>query len=812
MKLKNNISKSLLVVLGITVVGITMFSSKEIFANNAVASETSKSESTSAAKEKNATVILYLNSSSAIVDSKVVTIDKTNLSIKPFTDSKNKIYVPVTFVAKSFGYSVNWTIKNKTMEITLGDKKYTLKTDSDKLLIGDKEIKMDSVAKFVGKELYISPKYLAENILGKKVEMSKSGLISISESADWFSTDEKINDFENKINMPKLIGTKQNFIDLLKSNENIMYSGEREPFAMGSVDVKNETSVTKTEQSISDSNSASGSASARPYGNDGSFSETNTQVQGVDESDIIKTDGNYIYYVTNQKIVIVDAKNPSALKVVNTIKYENIENNNFNPTEMFLDKNTLTVIGNTFGYMNAVPYETNSRMMPRSYSNKTKVIVYNIEKITDIKEVRTFAIDGYYSSSRKINNIVYLITNNYLNYYNGMKDDELIMPAFADSAKASETIIGFDSIYYFPDFDSLSYMNISSIDVNDTKKDAVVKTYLGSSNNIYSSTENLYVSISDYSFKRNNSSPEIVSTSSTNIYKFGLNNGNITYKSKGSVPGDILNQFSMDEHNGVFRIATTVRNWTTNTLSKNNVYLLGNDLKIIGKLENLAEGEQIYSTRFMGDKIYMVTYRTVDPLFLIDAKDPKNPVVLGQLKIPGYSTYLHPYDETHLIGFGNDTKTEIINGNEFSKNNGMKMSIFDVSDFKNPKEMFTEVIGDAGTYSELLSNHKVLMFSKEKNLLAFPVNIVKNNKQKINGFDYYGSLTFSGAVVYNIDLKTGFKLKTQISHLENMDNNNYQNIINRIIFIKDTLYTFSRQQAKSTDLKTYKDLNSVEFK
>ena len=284
-----------------------------------------------------------------------------------------------------------------------------------------------------------------------------------------------------------------------------------------------------------------------------------------------------------------------------------------------------------------------------------------------------------------------------------------------------------------------------------------------------------------------------------------------------------MNQFSMDENNGYFRIATTKGDiWRNDeNTSKNNLYVLDDELKIVGSIEDIAPGEKIYSVRFMGDRAYMVTFKTVDPLFVIDLKDAKNPKILGALKIPGYSDYLHPYDENHIIGFGKDA-VEVVHkdnkGNEIGRNAyylGMKIAIFDVTDVNNPKEMFTEKIGDRGTDSELLNNHKALLFSKEKNLMAFPITVmeVKNKDKGIgpNTMPEYGSFVFQGAYVYNIDLTNGFELKSKISHISDEEylksggdwygsNKN----VERILYISDDLYTISKGMVKAHDMNSMK--------
>lgn len=291
----------------------------------------------------------------------------------------------------------------------------------------------------------------------------------------------------------------------------------------------------------------------------------------------------------------------------------------------------------------------------------------------------------------------------------------------------------------------------------------------------------------------------------TYIYKFKLEDSKATYINAGSVPGKILNQFSMDEKDGYFRIATTnSSNWSSET-NTNNLYVLNENLEIVGKIEDLAKGEKIYSVRFMQNRAYMVTFVETDPLFVIDLSEPTNPMVLGELKIPGYSKYLHPYDENHIIGFGEKTKTNEDGG---VVTDGMKMALFDVTNPNKPQELYSVDIGDQGTYSELLYNHKALLFLKEKNIIAFPINIKEEE-------DDTTKLKFQGAVVYGLDLENGFTLKGQIAHMQITDEYNdyeYTKQVERIIYIKDSLYTLSESLIKATDINTMEETANIEIK
>jgi uncharacterized secreted protein with C-terminal beta-propeller domain len=346
-------------------------------------------------------------------------------------------------------------------------------------------------------------------------------------------------------------------------------------------------------------------------------------------------------------------------------------------------------------------------------------------------------------------------------------------------------------------------INLVGFNTNKPDEQAFIESIVGiNGENIYMSADSLYIATVKYDYNSKNSWYY-----NTQIYKFAADDGKLIFVKTGSAPGTVLNQFSMDEYQGCFRIATTKQTYGKNWTKYNNLYVFDKNMEIVGQIEDIAPGEQIYSARFMGSRAYMVTFKQVDPLFAIDLSDPKNPVILGALKIPGYSNYLHPYDENHLIGFGKDTVLDSY-GNAYYTS--MKISLFDVSDMTNPIEMFVETIGGRGTESELLNNHKALLFSKEKNLLAFPVIVYESKERAVDGkMPAYGTFKFAGAYIYEIDLRKGFNLKGAISHLSSQDmlkssdwGSDGEAYIQRLLTIKDKLYAASNKKLSSHDLKT----------
>ncbi len=536
------------------------------------------------------------------------------------------------------------------------------------------------------------------------------------------------------------------------------------------------------------------------------YSTTNVQVEGVDEADIVKTDGKYIYYVTSNKVIIANVEDENNLELISEIDYQDEE---FYPNEIFIAENKLIVIGNSRNNYNTLALDI---AYTGSVKEETIAKVYKIENKSNPELEREIKIEGNYLTSRMIGDNIYFIANKYLYSYLFREseieemDEEEFKPKYTDTAVSStEQCIAYPDIYYFPDSEDTSYLNIAGFNINNNEP-ANIDSYLGAGNKIYSSQNNLYITKVKYEYKDSTMYGYYNNYDvNTYIYKFKLEDSKATYVNVGSVPGEVLNQFSMDEKDGYFRIATTDRdNWNSET-NKNNLYVLNEDLQIIGKVENLAKGEKIYSVRFMGNRAYMVTFVETDPLFVIDLSDPTNPIVLGELKIPGYSNYLHPYDENHIIGFGENTK---VNKNGGVVTDGMKMALFDVTDPNNPTEMFSVNIGESGTYSELLYNHKALLFSKEKNIIAFPISISEEEGE------YSTKLKFQGAIVYGLALENGFTQKGTIAHMQIKDgykDYDYTKRVERIIYINNNLYTLSPGLIKATDMNTMEEKSSLEI-
>ncbi|WP_079505120.1 beta-propeller domain-containing protein [Mesobacillus jeotgali] len=598
-----------------------------------------------------------------------------------------------------------------------------------------------------------------------------------------------------KENLP-VVGTKENlasyFEEILKEEKEARgwFGGLKESFSA--------TEDKASEESKSADKSAGG----------GDVSETNIQVQGVDEADIIKTDGKSIFQAEHDKVRIIQAVPGTQMKVLSTIQYKE----NFSPSQLFLQDGQLVVIGQQYNELYKSYEDIAKDSLKAPMMQATTIIVYNVKNPAHPQQIREVKVEGSYVSARKIENFVYLITQHYPDYWLLRENREIdIRPKFTDSAAdAKERFIDYDEIRYFPESRQPNYTMITALDLDQPKKEISMTTYLGSGNQLYMSKENLYLAVENYGdmdFKERG-----VIAPDTDVHKFSIKGMQVKYHSSATVPGTVLNQFSMDEHNGYFRVVTTKGYaWDEERPSSNHLFILDKNLKETGKIEKLARGERIYSARFMGDRIYMVTFKETDPLFVFDASDPANPKVLGELKIPGFSNYLHPYDENHIIGFGQDTKIIAEKGATQPRilTDGVKISLFDVSDMSNPKEKYTEVIGGQGTYSPLNHDHKALLFNKDKDIFAFPISVYRNSEKN----EYEQIFEYQGAYIYDIDPATGINLKSKITHIngEMPYYEEWEKQIQRLLYIGDTLYAVSADKITSHKMGSYEKLGELEF-
>ncbi len=598
------------------------------------------------------------------------------------------------------------------------------------------------------------------------------------------------------------------------------------------------------------------------------FSETNVQVAGVDEPDIVKTDGEYLYLISDNKVFIVKAVPADEAVVVSKIEV----NSSLTIQNLFINGDKLVVFATDWSYpiydTHPVILEKNAVMVnssvigmpnPRWYSSPdTHLQVFDISDREQPELEREIVTPGSFTGARMIGNHVYLITVQ--NSYNirAMEDDELIVPTIMVDDELQEISLSNIQYVQIPE-QRKTITNIVSVDLDDEDEKVEAKMFLlGNSQTLYVSQHNIYVV---YSFRSYNyemlkkaveeilnpmlpqslkDEMEIVKnlkhisenqkktvvewmlqnfTNSldkeeklelykeinsrferTVIHKIKIRNGNISYVSKGEIPGRVKNQFSLSEHNGNLRVSSTIEGMWLPFINmrmdeQNGVYVLDETLDVIGSVEGLAPDEDIYATRFVGEMCYLVTFRQIDPFFVIDLSDPTEPNVLGELKIPGYSTYLHPYDDNHIIGIGKEDRH-------------VKISLFDVTNFSDPKEIAKYEIEESSSrwswsHSSALNEHKAFLFDQEKNLLVIPS----------------GSRSQQSAYVFDINLETGISLKGVVTHEseETMNSTTYNYrysrdySVKRSLYIDNVLYTISDRMIKMNSLEDLSEINSIDI-
>ena len=571
------------------------------------------------------------------------------------------------------------------------------------------------------------------------------------------------------------------------------------------------------------------------------------------EPDFVKNDAKYIYLISGSTLTIVDAYPPVSASVLSRTELEDT------PREIFINGDRLVLLktGSSDIAVSSSPQVSDSlekvAIMPPRYpyyrsAPVTHAVFYDISDRAHPKVVKDYTIDGDYVNARMIDNTVYLLSRESVYPY----DDRIIVPAVRESTK----VILAPDVYYFdnpePQYD---FTTITSFDVgNGITKDA--KTFLvGSGNIIYVSPQALYVTYQKYQniyqpmrgvaepvmgvvqgsggsssgIARVSSSSPItdfntmseaekqaliadmksgeqeaiqkreIDQTITIIHKIGINNGAITYLAKGEVAGYLKNQFAMDEFGGNLRAATTSDVWTTRgQYEYNNVFVLDSAMKTIGSLTHIAEQEKIYSTRFIGDRLYMVTFKRIDPFFVIDLSTPASPKVLGKLKIPGYSDYLHPYDKNHIIGIGKETATTEWGG---VSTKGLKIALFDVTDVEHPQQIAKVEIGDSGTTQAVLTDHRAFLFDKNKNLL-----VSSGPGSPGTGYAHEGEWRPAANLVRGIRVRnhTENRFRPQ-GTVEHSSGGGYAwygspNEVKRSLYIGDTLYTLSQKQILANSL------------
>ncbi len=477
---------------------------------------------------------------------------------------------------------------------------------------------------------------------------------------------------------------------------------------------------------------------------DTGHSGTTIQEEGVDESDVIKTDGTYLYLIDDSQyersiVRIVKMDDPANMAIVGSIEL------NGAGRDLYLIGDRLVALTATYGgfyysdgfavggpdiAFDDMGIEPAPGIIPELERPKTIVSVIDVTDRNNPAIETSASFEGNNISSRMISGVLHLVVANYPQYYFDilpLGTDEVesvemtadaLLPDFETTGPDGETrtgnLVAAGSVYHPVAEDGFGMVTLISMDVTAGGEFESLGV-LAQPGLVYASTDAIYMTDTQYDF-----TGEMRET--TDLYKFALGEDGVTLTASGQVPGRVLNQYSMSEYEGRLRIATTVGatfDENGESESSNNVYVLEqaeDALAVVGSIEGIAPGETIQSARFVGNRGFVVTFEQIDPLFTLDLSEPTNPVVVGELKVPGFSTYIVPMDENHLLTVG-----QYIPENGFGW--GVQLSIFDITDFANPALLHSEVVGDGEGYSEALWNPKAFTWFAERGLVALPITI-----------------------------------------------------------------------------------------
>ncbi len=501
------------------------------------------------------------------------------------------------------------------------------------------------------------------------------------------------------------------------------------------------------------------------------FSQTTEQEEGVAEADVVKTDGEYLYIINGESLKIVHAVPSQQLSLMSEVSLEGFGR------EIYLRGDTVVALTNTFGGFIAVdgPFilldeevTTNSGSASGSGGSvdapitgdvnvdgdgepivtdveldfepefqferpKTRVTIIDVADRANPRVISTTSFDGSTSDSRMIDGVLYLVLANYQTTFLSVMptigtpqfdpttlEPDTFLPRFestdADGNESSGQAVTWESLYRPEDPDGFGIVTVAAVDI-DAGGSFTTVGVVAEPGLVYSSRTALYLTDMNFDFFGN-------TREMTDVYKFAYTDRTAKPVAVGSVPGRILNQYSMGEYEGFLRVATTVGPTFSafdRTESVNQVYVLqqqDDTLSIVGSVGGLAPRETIQSARFIGDRGYVVTFEQIDPLFTLDLSDPTNPRVMGELKVPGFSTFLVPMDADHILAVGQYIP------DEFFGNRGVQLSIFDVSDFSKPTLKHNVVLGEnSGASSEALFNPKAFTYFAEKGLISLPLSI-----------------------------------------------------------------------------------------
>ncbi len=551
------------------------------------------------------------------------------------------------------------------------------------------------------------------------------------------------------------------------------------------------------------------------------FTTTNLQEEGVDESDVFKSDGTYFYIVRDQSLRIVRARPTERMEEVGRLDLDVV------PTEMYLYGTRLILLATRYGTDGW--YRPLEMMWPPYYeSSKLYVLEINIRNPEAPEETARVEIDGNLVSSRltggrliAVLTVAPSLPENPTPLEVSLMGVEDFMPTIKAGDRTDE-LVRWQDAYHPERPDGYFMTTVVTLDADNIENILHTAAVVANAGTVYASTNALYLTDTDFDAQHNY-------RETTVIHKFTFDeDGLARYTGSGAVPGRPINQFSLSEYEGFLRIATHVSSavfWgfaevgsagapvaggdtgadsgdataqdATPPSDFNAVYVLGEDeqggdLTLKGGVENVSPNEQLYAARFLGPRGYLITFQRIDPLITLDLSDPTDPRVVGQLVVPGYSEYLHPLGDDRLIGVGRSTATSPWGGVIPA---GVQLTLFDVSDLANPTMIDHVELGDVGSWSEVSYTHKAFAMLEDQGRFAIPVMLMKETGTPGDEPGMRGSeLDFNGVVAFHVDPDAGFEELARVAAAQSTDHAMdlpFYGQWQRAAFIGDTLYSIT---------------------
>ncbi len=734
---------------------------------------------------------LCIGSPIAMSGGKIIPLDRENPDLVPLLH-QGRTLVPLRFISEHFGAEVDYDAKARTGIVTIGTTSAAFPVGERYFTRNGTRVAIDTETLERDGRIFLPLRVIAEELFSLQVDYQEDLIVLTGQK---MALDQELlrqikAQIGSYVKLQDLEQLKAYFKDkdVYRYDYELVERGPGETYAVPEEGMGDGAPMPTAAPEAAPNQDALSTGNAQ----ESDYSATNVQVEGVDESDIVKTDGAYIYLLGGAALKIVRAGERMTLA-----GELNLDEDCYF-SEMYVDGDRLILIGSR--------YEGGGRFLPgnpgileepglsldRSYpypyygKNFTLVQVYDMEDKSELRLLRSFEVEGSVSASRKQGDYLYLATA--LSVWGRGEDPRPYM-----GENGTRIPIPVDDIMIMPACPAEQLLTLSAIHVKDAEEPVESETIVHDGGTTYMSHRAMY--IAGYQYDRGE---DFLS-----IAKFSIDGSRIGYAGAGKVAGYLNDQFSMDENNGYLRVATTV--WDSE--SSNNLYVLDGNMQVCGAVKGFAPEESIYSARFLGDRGYIVTFRQIDPLFVFDLSDPEQPAITGELKVPGFSSYLHPVAEDVILGVGNDvydiyakdrSGKEVVIG---QRTGGIKLSLFDVSDMGKPREIDTLILGESG-YAELLYNHKAAMFQKSEDRLGFTAYLGGFEK----GSDWSGALLISYA---DNRLRELGRIASAAFDDEIMEESGEFYFGSRLVYIGDILYYAEGGVIRSFDFDSLRELQSL---